>query len=135
LRLPSQVQRDPDEQPVDNHAPPLTGPRRVEIATPYLQLVMTALWQRERDLSSLVLRLSALEELRGAENIVARHLRQALDGLQPADRELAVDMLHHLVTPSGTKVALEVKDLSAYTQHPPSAPMGGCWPRAEPTRG
>lgn len=110
-----QVQRDPDEQPADKEE---AGPRRVEIATPYLQLVMTALWQRERDLDSRILRLSTLEELRGAENIVARHLRQALDGLRPADRELAVDMLHHLVTPSGTKVALEVADLSAYTDHP-----------------
>ncbi len=114
-----QVQRDPDEEPVADDVRHAASPRRIEIAAPYLQLVMTALWQREQAVGSSVLRLSTLHELRGAESIVARHLRQALDQLRPADGEMAVDLLHHLVTPSGTKVALEVADLSAYTGQPP----------------
>ena len=32
-----------------------------------------------------------------------------------SDREAAVDILHHLVTPSGTKIALAASDLAEYT--------------------
>lgn len=90
-----------------------------EVSTPFLQLVMTAIWNRERAQHSTSLRLSTLGELQGAENIVARHLASALSGLSSDDRELAVEVLHHLVTPSGSKIALEVADLAAYTRFPP----------------
>ncbi len=116
-----QVQRSPDEYASEGEGTaPVPGPHRTEIATPYLQLVMIALWEREAAEGSSVLRLATLEQLHGTESIVARHLSQALAKLRPADRELAVDVLHHLVTPSGSKVALEVADLNAYTGHPAS---------------
>ena len=114
-----QVKRDPEDPAINGEGPaPTPKTNRVEIATPYLQLVMTALWNRERSEGSSVLRLSTLQDLHGAESMVAQHLNDALGTLGTEDRELAVDVLHHLVTPSGTKVALEVADLSAYTRYP-----------------
>jgi WD40 repeat protein len=98
-------------------SPPETYRDR-QIITPYLQLVMTTLWERELTSGSRVLRRSTLEELHGARQIVASHLDTALCGLTNAERDVAIDSLHHLVTPSGTKIALEVGDLAAYTRHP-----------------
>lgn len=99
----------------------VTAASRGEIVTPYLQLVMSALWEREQAQGSRRLRVQTLEELQGAKEILARHLDEALAGLTGPEREIAVDVLHHLVTPSGTKIALQVADLSAYTDQPPEA--------------
>ena len=85
--------------------------------TPYLQLVMSRLWQRERESGSHVLRRATLEELGGAEEIVKRHLDEALSGLTSQERETAIDVFHYLVTPSGTKIAYEIKDLPEYSGH------------------
>jgi WD40 repeat protein len=113
----AQVQRDTQaDQPPGGSGPAAPSP---QIVTPYLQLVMTALWEREMRHGSHTLRRATLKELQGAEKIVAGHLEAALNDLPSQDRELAVDVLHHLVTPSGTKIALEVSDLSEYTRQPP----------------
>jgi WD40 repeat protein len=85
--------------------------------TPYLQLVMTRLWGRERDRGSDVLRLSTLTELGGAEEIVKRHLDDALSTLTAQERETAIDVFHYLVTPSGAKIAHTIKDLPEYSGH------------------
>jgi WD40 repeat protein len=116
-----EVRRKPAVEQTGNGGGPAPAPEENtgQIVTPYLQLVMTALWRREIDQGSRTLRLATLRELRGADEIVARHLDDALDQLATRDREVAVDVLHHLVTPSGTKIALEVGDLAAYTSQPP----------------
>jgi WD40 repeat protein len=117
----AQVSRAPGEdgQGSDGARPRLGGKRPgAEIVTPYLQLVMTTLWEHEVSRGSRTLRLATLEELHGAARIVARHLDAALSGFDPMERELAVDVLHHLVTPSGTKIALEIGDLATYTRQP-----------------
>ena len=90
-----------------------------KIETPYLQLVMTTLWEREHSAGSHVLRLSTLKELGGAQEIVRNHLNAALAGLSPAERDTAVDVFHQLVTPSGTKIVHTISDLAAYTNRPP----------------
>ena len=64
-----QVKRDPEDPAINGEGPaPTPKTNRVEIATPYLQLVMTALWNRERSEGSSVLRLSTLQDLHGAES-------------------------------------------------------------------
>ncbi len=88
--------------------------------TPYLQLVMSRLWERERERGSNVLRLQTLQELGGAEEIVKRHLDDALASLTEQERETAIDVFHYLVTPSGTKIAHAIKDLPEYTKHSPA---------------
>jgi WD40 repeat protein len=91
-----------------------------KIETPYLQLVMSALWESERRAGSTVLRLSTLKDLGGAEAIVRSHLEQALSGLSEPERETAVDVFDHLVTPSGTKIVHTVDDLADYSRRQPA---------------
>ena len=90
---------------------------RDRIATPLLQLVMQRVWDTERAEGSAELRLSTLQRLRGVRMIVDDHLGKALGSLSGADREAAIDMFDHLVTPSGGKIAESVSDLAKRTGH------------------
>ena len=94
--------------------PASSANERVE--TPYLQLVMTRLWQEEVGKHSHVLRSSTLDRLGGANNIVATHLDSALDALTDAERAAAASIFQFLVTPSGTKIALGIDDLAEYAK-------------------
>jgi WD40 repeat protein len=85
-----------------------------EIAAPYLQLVMKRLWETELP-NSRTLRRATLEVLGGAQTIVRTHVDRALGDMPEEAREAAVDIFHHLVTPSGTKIALAASDLAEYT--------------------
>ena len=76
---------------------------------------MKRLWDTELERRSRKLRLETLEELGEAQTIVRTHVDRALGSLPDEDREAAVDILHHLVTPSGTKIALAASDLAEYT--------------------
>jgi WD40 repeat protein len=89
-----------------------------EIETPFLQLVMTRLWEWERGHDSRVLRKSTLEiELGGAEAIVRNHVGRALAGLAGQELDAATDIFHELVTPSGVKIAHTADDLAKMTAH------------------
>jgi WD40 repeat protein len=91
-----------------------------KIETPFLQLVMTRLWDSEREHGSRVLRKATLEsELGGAESIVRDHVSRALAGLAGAELETATDIFANLVTPSGVKVAHTAGDLARMTAHSP----------------
>jgi hypothetical protein len=92
------------------------GPAPTQIETPYLQLVMTRLWEKEMGAGSRTLRLETLNRLGGAEQIVKRHLDAALSGLPPREQEATARVFHHLVTPSGTKIAHTVPDLAEYAE-------------------
>ncbi len=87
------------------------------VEAPYLQLVMTRIWQEETGAGSHQLRLSTLEQLGGAQKIVRSHLDATLGALSAEDQDIAADVFHHLVTPSGTKIAHAVADLVDYTNH------------------
>lgn len=91
--------------------------RADEIETPYLQLVMTTLWERELESGSSTLRLETLRRLGGAASIVRSHMDGVLAGLPDAEQDLAAGIFHHLVTPSGTKIVHRVSDLAAYGGH------------------
>ncbi|MGB9181899.1 MAG: hypothetical protein WCB68_21900 [Pyrinomonadaceae bacterium] len=86
------------------------------IVTPYLQLVMTRLWDEEMREGSSKLRLATLNKLGGAESIVRTHLDNVMNVLQPADQDIAARIFHYLVTPSGTKIAYIAPDLAASTK-------------------
>lgn len=89
-----------------------------EIETPFLQLVMTRLWECELGKESRVLRTATLnDELGGAETIVRNHVDRALTGLAGDELETATDIFHDLVTPSGVKVAHTARDLAQMTAH------------------
>jgi hypothetical protein len=90
------------------------APANQRVETPYLQLVMTRLWEEERREDSRVLRADTLERLGGAEKIVSSHLDDALSSLTPQETEAAAMVFNHLVTPSRTKIAHSVPDLANY---------------------
>jgi len=92
---------------------------RERVETPYLQLVMTRLWQEETSANSNTLRAATLERLGGAGHIVATHLDAALGALNDAERDSAGAIFQYLVTPSGTKIALGVDDLAQYAKRKP----------------
>ena len=98
-----------------------SGPGLRPIEAPYLQLVLTRLWDEERRAGSRQLRLETLERLGGAERIVRTHLDDALDALSADEQELAASVFRYLVTPSGTKIAHRVDDLAEYAGAPPAA--------------
>ncbi|MGK7932811.1 MAG: hypothetical protein AB4041_15450 [Microcystaceae cyanobacterium] len=83
------------------------------IETPYLQLVMTRLWeediikQRENRLQ-----LSTLNSIGGAENIVKQHLSQRMRRLSRRERNIAIQVFQYLVTPGGTKIAYPLLQLA-----------------------
>ena len=86
------------------------------IEAPYLQLVLTRLWDEERRSGSRVLRLQTLERLGGADRIVRTHLDTALGALPSPDQDVVAEAFRYLVTPSGTKIAHRVSDLADYTE-------------------
>lgn len=91
----------------------------VAVETPYLQLVMTRLWQEEVRLGSSTLRRETLQKLGGADTIVKSHLETALAGLSKADCGLCARIFPHLVTPSGTKIAHTVGNLTRFAKVSP----------------
>jgi multidrug efflux pump subunit AcrA (membrane-fusion protein) len=99
-----------------------TGPAVGErVETPYLQLVMTRLWDEEQGAGSQVLRAATLDRLGGAEKIVSTHLDEAMSSLTPPEMEAAARVFNHLVTPSRTKIAHSVPDLANYAGVTPEA--------------
>jgi flagellar motor protein MotB len=100
------------------------GPQRANAAeaearvdTPYLQLVMQRLWQEDSAAGATQLRRATLARLGGADRIVRTHLDSVMATL-PADVcETALAVFHHLVTPSGMKIAHSAADLAQYTGH------------------
>ncbi|HET7048955.1 MAG TPA: hypothetical protein VFI54_11875, partial [Solirubrobacteraceae bacterium] len=94
------------------------GANADEIETPFLQLVMSRLWECELAAGSRVLRTVTLnDDLGGAETIVRNHVDRALTGLAGEELEAATDIFHDLVTPSGVKVAHTAGDLAQMTAH------------------
>jgi WD40 repeat protein len=84
------------------------------IEAPYLQLVMARLWDLETERVSRRLHLSTLRELGGATKIVEDHLDHAMAELSSREKDVAAAMYTYLVTPSGTKIAHDVRDLAGY---------------------
>jgi len=89
------------------------APASDAIELPYLQVVMTRLWDEERAQGSRVLRYDMLETLGGAQAIVRAHLKRALSNLSPAEEALAAKIFDRLVTPSGSKIAQSPRDLAS----------------------
>lgn len=88
------------------------GDTRIE--TPFLQLVLTRLWEEESEAGSRTLRLATLEKLGGAREIVRTHLDAVMAKLEPREQALCAGFFDRLVTPSGTKVACRLDDLGKW---------------------
>lgn len=88
------------------------------IETPYLQLVLSRLWESEAAAGSLVMRLSTLEQLGGSKKIVQNHLDEAMAALSPARRDVAGRVFQYLVTSAGAKIALSADELAGFSGVP-----------------
>jgi WD40 repeat protein len=84
------------------------------VETAQLQLVMARVWEAERDAGSSLLRERTFAALGGADGIVREHVRDALDAMPAAERDLASVVLDRLVTPSGARIAHLTGDLADY---------------------
>lgn len=89
-----------------------------EIETPYLQLVMTRLWDEEQRAGSHILHFETLEKLGGAEKIVRTHLDTTMNALTSQAQDVSANIFNFLVTPSGTKIAHTARDLADYSHVP-----------------
>ncbi len=90
----------------------------IRVEAPYLQLVLTRLWDEEIKRGSHILRLATLASLGGAERIVHTHLDAAMGNLKPDQQEISARIFHFLVTPSGMKIAHTAGDLAGYAELP-----------------
>ncbi len=111
--------RGPSSTPIDTP----TGAAQRLIEPAHLQLVMDALWRRERELGSSSLRRATLGALGGCREIVGSHVEASLDGLPVKQREVAARSIRYLVTQSGIKVAHTPSDLADYAES--SVPLVG----------
>jgi len=96
-------------------AAPRQPASQARVDTPYLQLVMQRLWHEEAAAGSRTLHRATLARLGGAERIVRTHLDGVMAELPAQDQETAHAVFHHLVTPSGMKIAHRAADLAQYT--------------------
>ncbi len=87
---------------------------KAHIETPYLQLVMTRLWEEEIAAQSGVLRLATLQALGGAGQIARTYLDGVMEQIDATGRELCSRFFDRLVTPSGSKIAQSTEDLTNY---------------------
>ena len=71
--------------------------------------------RRNTPLGRPTLRRSTLERLGGAQTIVRTHLDQVIAGLTPPQVEVAAAIFHHLVTTTGSKIALTAEDLAEWS--------------------
>lgn len=92
----------------------LTRDSTGRIETPYLQLVMMRLWEREQAEDSRELRFMTLEREGFAPQIVRTHLDRVMEQFTDEERDVAALVFHRLVTPSGAKIAFTVRDLAEY---------------------
>lgn len=87
---------------------------QTRVEAPYLQLVMTRIWNHERNDNSTEMRWETLNSLGGAPRIVQTHLDQVMKNFHDEERDIAARVFQQLVTPSGTKIAHTVRDLADY---------------------
>lgn len=87
-----------------------------QIEAPYLQLVLTRLWEQEQNQGSTVLRAGTLAALGGAEKIVSNYLDDTMAGLSASHQAIAARFFDHLITIAGTKIALSLDELIRYAK-------------------
>jgi hypothetical protein len=91
------------------------------IETPYLQLVMSRIWEKEneKDLESKTLRLETLtRELGGSQKVIDTHLDDVMNALPKKRRKLAAKFVHFTVTRYGTKIAADAATLADWAELP-----------------
>jgi conflict system STAND superfamily ATPase len=101
----------------------LETPVEAYIDAPYMQLVMSRIWDEEsatwkNNSSPRRLRLETLKRLGGAQAVVEQHLDKIMRDFTRTERSIAQACFYRLVTPSGTKYALTPEELAEWTNRP-----------------
>jgi WD40 repeat protein len=109
-----QIQTSDENSSSDQPAPqPSKQPETLQVETPFLQLVMTRLWEEEcRVERPPRLRQDTLTRLGGAGTIVREHLERLMAGLPESSKRVAVIIFDKLVTSGLTKIAYPVFELT-----------------------
>jgi WD40 repeat protein len=89
-----------------------TNETELEVEVPYLQLVMTSLWDKDKKFGSL--RRKTFKDLGSLRGIVDRHFNRQISRLSARERDIAARIFPYLVTQSGIKIALPLEDLLGY---------------------
>jgi WD40 repeat protein len=110
-----------EESPASSEESPASSEESIE--TPFLQLVMTRLWEEEAQQGSRVLRRATLEDLGGADRIVRTHLDAVMAELSEQEQDIAARMFRYLVTPSGAKYSYTTEDLAKQLEVTDLAPV------------
>jgi hypothetical protein len=85
----------------------------LRVETPFLQLVMTRLWEEESRVEAPPrLRQDTLSRLGGAGKIVRDHLESLMQGLPESSKRVAAIIFDKLVTSGLTKIAYPVFELT-----------------------
>jgi WD40 repeat protein len=87
---------------------------KMQIETPYLQLVMERLWKEELDQGSNCIKLATYRALGQAEQIVKDHLNHQMNLLTNEERQISASIFQYLVTLLGTKCACSVDELAPH---------------------
>jgi Tfp pilus assembly protein PilF len=88
----------------------------IKIETPFLQMVLTRLWDEEINAPERALRRSTLARLGEAESIVRTHLNKIIEKLDEHEQDIAASVCSYLVTPTGSKIACTIDDLASYAE-------------------
>jgi hypothetical protein len=98
------------------------GPHRGFVELPLLQLALERLWLEETRAGRVTgLHWKTLAQLGGVAGIVRRHLQETIGRLSSEQRELAAELMGHLVTASGAKHAWRADDLAKELAAPKAA--------------
>ena len=90
----------------------ITAIDRGNIEAPFLQLVLTRVWNEEQAAGSPTLHLATLTRLGGAREIVRTHLDGVMRRLDSDEQAVCAAFFDRLVTPSGAKIACRLDDLA-----------------------
>jgi len=83
------------------------------VATPYLQIVMTRLWNDAR-VKRTGMSVAQLSALGGTATIVKNHVDGVMESLTAPERRLCARLFDRLATPSGKKIACFESDLRVW---------------------
>jgi WD40 repeat protein len=92
------------------------GSAESRVEAPFLQVVLTALWEAEAKRGSHMLRAQTLRELGGAETLARDRLDERIGRLGPEEQDVAAEVFQFLVTRSGTKIAHTAEDLADFAE-------------------
>lgn len=86
------------------------------VEAPYLQLVMSRLWEEECANGGRAIRVETLRRLGGGDRIFRSHFDSVMRSLPRRQRAVGARIFQYLVTPNGTKIALPPSALAKWAK-------------------